>query len=520
MFMNEQMIAPANEVSFKNFLFTNRKNRIILWLAAAAMVVQIAIFKYLYPYANFIHGDSFSYIQSAWMNLEISTYPIGYSRFLRLFSVFFKSDTSLFVFQYLFIQTSVLYLLFTIFYFYGPARVTQFILLSFMVLNPLFLHLANLVSSDCLFAGLSITWFTLLLWIIHRPGNKIIIWQAVVLFIAFTVRYNALIYPFIAGVAFWFSPLPLRIRIAGIAAGVLFCALFVGFTSYQYKKLSEHWQFSPFSGWLLTNNALYAYRYVDSAARKPVPKKFKAFDNMVRLFFDSTRDTKKFPVEKIEASTFYMWSPSMPMMKYQDSAFKKDTAADKLKKWATLGPFYKDYGYYIIRQYPWQFIKHFIWPNSNKYYAPPLEFLDKYNSGSEYVTQDAKAWFGYKTTKVKTRMKSNKIWVLSFYPIFSGIINIVMLLTLLFYVTLKGWQNNEVTKKGIFLGATVWLLNAGFTIYASSAALRFQSFPILLTAIFVALLVDWLWKLAMSTEVERRKPDIEHQTAVAGKALV
>jgi hypothetical protein len=359
-----------------------------------------------------------------------------------------------------------------------------------------------------------------LLWIIHRPGNKFIIWHAVVLFIAFTVRYNALIYPFIAGLAFWLSPLSLGKKIAGIAAGILICTLFICFTSYQYKKLSGHWQFSPFSGWLLTNNAMYAYRYVDSATRKPVPKKFQAFDNMVRHFFDSTRDTKKFPVEKIEASTFYMWSASMPMMKYQDSIFKIDTSADKLKKWATLGPFYKDYGYYIIRQYPWQFIKHFIWPNSHKYYAPPVEFLDKYNSGKGFVTQEAQLWFGYKTMKVKTRMKDNKAWALSFYPIFSGIINAVMLLTLLFYVILKGWQNNEVIKKGILLGATVWLLNAGFTIYASSAALRFQSFPILLTSIFVALLVDWLWKLAMNTEMESRKLDIEHQSTVPGNALV
>jgi hypothetical protein len=122
--------------------------------------------------------------------------------------------------------------------------------------------------------------------------------------------------------------------------------------------------------------------------------------------------------------------------------------------------------------------------------------------------------------KVKTRMSNNKVWVLSFYPIFSGIINVVMLLTLLFYVTLKGWQNNEVVKKGIFLGAAVWLLNAGFTIYASSAALRFQSFPILLTAIFVALLMDWLWKVAMSTEVERRKLDIEHPSTVPGNAFM
>ncbi|MBO9565799.1 MAG: hypothetical protein J7621_23685, partial [Niastella sp.] len=58
-----------------------------------ALVIQFSIFKYLYPFASFIHGDSFSYLQAANENLSINTYMVGYSNFLRLFSVFTKSDT-------------------------------------------------------------------------------------------------------------------------------------------------------------------------------------------------------------------------------------------------------------------------------------------------------------------------------------------------------------------------------------------------------------------------------------------
>jgi hypothetical protein len=485
----------TQDVSFKDFLFKYRRNRIILFGATAAIVIQFAIFKYLYPYASYIHGDSFSYIGAAYNNFSISTYPIGYSKFLRLFSVFAMPDYILVAFQYLFIQFSVLFLLFTIFYFYNIGKVVQTVLICFMVFNPLFLHLGNLVSSDGFFLALSCNWFALLLWVVHKPSTKIMIWHGLILLMAFTVRYNAIIYPLIAGVAFGFSKISKQKRLLGFGLGLFLCGLFVGFNMYQYKRLTRHWQFSPFSGWLRANNAMYAYRYVDAKERKPVPIKFKLLDKMITQFFDSTRDTKIFPTEKIMASTFYMWSPAMPLMKYRNSFFKKDTLVTEFKKWAIMGPIYGEYGNYIIKKYPWHFARYFLWPNANKYYAPSVEFLESYNSGKDDVLPLAQKWFGYKTLKVKTRMNDKEVWILNFYPILSGIINVFMFFLLIFYLSLKGWKYNVDFKKGICLGASLWLLNAVFTISVSSAALRFQSFPIILTTIFVASLVDWMLQL-------------------------
>ncbi|WP_133053845.1 hypothetical protein [Niastella yeongjuensis] len=398
--------------------------------------------------------------------------------------------------QYLFIQCSTLFLLFTVFYFYRTGKV-QIILFCFMVFNPLFLHLGNMVSSDGFFLALSMTWFALLLWIIHQPSRKIIIWHAVVLFIAFTVRYNAMIYPAIAILAFYLSKLPLRQKLMSIGLPLLLCGWFVGVTMYQYKRLTGYWQYSPFSGWQLANNALYAFRKVDSADRKPIPKKFFRLDTMVRGYFDLSRRTRiTYASELGEASTFYMWSKGLPLMDYRDSLFKeKDTNAIELKKWASMGPLYKEYGLFLIKEYSTYFVAHFMWPNARKYYAPPIEFLEWYNGGIDKVDNRTKKWFGYSSTTIKTRMKNPETWVLDFYPILSGVINLVMLLGLLYYIILKGWQYLKVFNKTIIMGATVWLLNAGFTIFASSAALRFQSFPVLLTTIFSLLLVDWLIQL-------------------------
>jgi hypothetical protein len=498
--MTTKITIEKVETSFKVFLFEDKTNKRILWLVAAAIVVQFAIFKYLYPFASYIHGDSFSYIKAAAQNLDINTYPIGYSRFLRLFNVFTKSDTALVAFQYLFIQASTLFLLFTIFYFYRPGKVTQYILLVFMALNPLFLHLANLVSSDCLFVGLSLTWFGLLLWITHEPSNKVIIWHTVILFIAFTVRYNAIVYPLITTLAFSISGLPLRKKITGVLAAILLCGLFVCFTSYRYKKLTGYWQFSPFTGWLMTNNAMYAFRYVEKTDRKPIPQKFQRLDSMVREYFDSThRNYLRYPVEAYKASTAYMWSPGLTMFKYREQVFRKDTSTSEFKKWASMGPIYKEYGIYMIRSYPLHFARYYLWPNIMKYYAPPVEFLGEYNSGKDKVAKEAQMWFEYKSLNVYTRMKNKKVQILDFYPILSGILNLVMFFLLIFYCLLKGWENN-IINKGIVLGSSMWLINAGFTISVSSAALRFQSFPVIFTTILVTMLVDWMIHLMRSMD--------------------
>ncbi len=465
-------------------------------MAGVSLVIQFAFFKYLYPFASFIHGDSFSYLYIAYSNADIDTYMVGYGRFLRLFSVFTRSDTALVAFQYLFIQVSALFMCFTMFYFYRPHRATKIFLLAFMVFNPLFLHLANLVSSDCFFVALSLSWFSLLLWIIHCPSTRVLVLHTFFLFIAFTVRYNALIYPFIALVAFAFSRIPLRVKILNVGVAFLLCGLFIGYTVHKYYKLTGLVQYSPFSGWQWANNAMYAYRYVDSSERKPVPEKFRVLDNMIRQYFDSTRDVERFPSEKLEASTVYMWSPGLPLMEYRNKLFKDNSPVTELKRWASMGPLYKDYGIYIIKKYPWHYMSHFIWPNAKKYYAPPVEFLESFNSGRSYIPPITNTWFGYKESKIYTRMKDNQVWVLEFYPILSGVLNMIVVFLLVCYIYMRGWKQNRVMGIGVFMGGFIWAINAGFTIFASSAALRFQTFPILLTTTFVALLIDWLVRLA------------------------
>jgi hypothetical protein len=506
--MNTLQNAPVSELTFTQFLFHNRRNRIVLYLTAAAIIIQFVVFKYLYPFANYIYYDSFGYLRAAYENLTIYFYPIGYSKFLRLVSVFSKPDLVLISLQYLIIQCSTLFLLFTIFYFYKVSRAMQVALLCFMVFNPLLLHLANMVSSDGLFLALSMTWFALLLWIIDKPSNKIIGWHAIVLFTAFTVRYNALIYPFISLVAFGLSKLSFRKKLIGLGLGLTLCCWFVGLTLFQYKRLTGYWQFSPFSGWLLANNAMYAYREVDSTDREPVPLKFRELDNMIRKFYDMQPN-----LQVGEAGTVYMWTSSFPLTRYNDSLIKvKETPANEYKKWASMGPLYSSYGWHIIKKYPLHFLRYFVWPNSRKYFSPPVEYLGYYNWGKATVLGSATKWFGYTNNQVKTRMKSNRVWILQHYPFWISIINLIMLLMLLSYILLKGWKYNTTFNKSILLAGFFWIANAGFTIFTCSAALRFQAFPALFSATFSLLLIDWLAQFIqrMKLQSQQQKPGNEY----------
>jgi hypothetical protein len=499
--MNTLQNAPVNEQTFTQFLFHNRRSRIILYFAAVAIVIQFAVFKYLYPFANYIHDDSLFYLNAAGENLTINTYPIGYSKFLRLVSVFAKPDLVLVGLQYLLIQCSSLFLLFTIFYFYKAGPVTQTILFCLTVINPLFLHLGNMISSDGLFLALSTTWFALLLWILYKPSNTIIGWHAIVLFAAFTVRYNALIYPFIAVLSFGLSNLPLRKKLAGLGFCLLICSWFVGLTLFQYKKLTGYWQFSPFSGWQLASNAIIGYQEVDSANRKPVPAEFRALDNMVCNF------NKMHPeMTSHWDATGYMWRPDFPLMQYCDSQFKKDTSFTRFKKWARMGPFYSSYGWYLIKTYPAHFLRYYVLPNSLKYLAPPVEFLGSYNLGQPTVNKLVVKWFGYTNNQVKTRTKSDSVSILQPYPFLVSLINLILFLMLLSYILLQGWQYSPSFNKSIILAGFLWITNTGFTIVASPVALRFQAFPVMLNITFSLLLMEWMVRLIQHMK-RQQQPD-------------
>lgn len=490
---------PAMPSTFRDYLLKDKTNRWYWITALIAVILQFIIFKHFYPYAGFIDGDSYVYLQTAFWNFPITTYPIGYPKFLRIFNTFTTSDTALIAFQYLFIQVTSLYLLFTVFYFYRPSRWVKFMLLGITVLNPIFLYMANYVSSDALFLGISMIWFTQLIWIIRKPSTTKFLSHALVLFLAFTIRYNALYYPVISIFAFALVRQNFWAKFAGTFCSILFIGAFILSTSNSYKELTGIKEFSPFSGWQIANNALYAYRYVKDRDTAQLPLHLRALDKQVRTYFDTTRDTHKHPLELMEASTIYMWDPSTPLQKYMAGQFRHDSSAGPIKRWATVAPLYAEYGSWLIRHYPRAFTQHYLLPNALKYYAPPVEFLETYNMGKDSIDQIARTWFHYSSNKVRYLTQDLKVRTLDPAPVVVGVVNVLFLFSLIGFLLVHGIRLYPAMKNILLICSLLWSINFSFSVFASPIALRFQVFPALVYLCLTLLMIDKIILIAFSS---------------------
>jgi len=105
-------------------------------------------------------------------------------------------------------------------------------LFLFIWLNPIYLFTSNFILSDSLFMGVSLLWLINLLWIVFRPRPWMLVTQAVLLFLAFTIRQTALVYPLIACVAILLSRQPRTFKIGGIILPFL---LVGGFIIYSIR---------------------------------------------------------------------------------------------------------------------------------------------------------------------------------------------------------------------------------------------------------------------------------------------
>ncbi|SJZ74054.1 hypothetical protein SAMN04488128_1011418 [Chitinophaga eiseniae] len=488
-------------ISFKDFLVRDGLNRKLIIFSCLLVLLQLLVFKYFYPYPAFINGDSYQYLLSATGNLKIDFYPIGYPKFLRLISVFSSSHTVVVSLQYMLMQFGTLFWVFSLFYFYRINRIIRILLIVAVVLSPIQLYMANYISSDSLFYSVSICWFATNLWVVNRFSWKVALIHAVLLVLAFSIRYNALYYPLVSCIALVVARGKVWLKLT--AAGLIFMMLgvFVIWTSVQYKKLTGEMQFSAFSGWQMANNGMYAYRFVDSIDQKPLPPKFKELDYYVRSYFDSTRYYDlKYPEVMLDVNAFYMWSPISPLRMYMKNKFERDTVSSEFKKWSVVAPLYKEYGMFLMKNYPKKFATEYVWPNFIKYYAPPVEFLGMYGYKVDTVMSVVNTWFDFKEKKLNSRFKDYSVRTLESYPIICGTMNAVFIMMTISFFVLNGRNINKRLFELWSIFFLFWILNLGFSVFASPIALRFQIFPLVVYTSASFLMLSFVLDQAKNVE--------------------
>jgi protoporphyrinogen oxidase len=494
------------QTSFSYFVF--HQQRKFLWMAIALCSLQFIVFKILYPYANYM-PDSFAYIDGAARNLDINFWPIGYSKFLRLLNIFSHSDWTLVIFQYCVLQFALLYFLFTILYFLTPGAFVKWGLMIFFCINPAFLSISNFVLTDCIFTGLTIIWFTQLLWIIFRPNKRIIILHSLLLFVLFAIRYNALYYPIISGFVVLRSTISWQVKFISQGIAILLIGLFVWQTSSYYKTLTGSRQFSAFGGWMLANNALMMYRNLPMNGRSDIPKGLERLHQITAHHLDSIRYLIVRPDSTIQI--YYMWSATSPLNQFLAERYKNDNTTPYFKRWASVGPLYGQYGKYLIEKYPFQYAKYFMWQNTLWYFAPVTENIATYNMEYDTVPQLVVNWFNYKSTKVKFANK--EITPVKLYTMLLSGINIVFFMLLFWSI----FSRTEVPlspklSKALKLVVTVWFFNIAFSIIAAPIVLRYQLFTMALLISFGGILIEVLLKAEKALQnkkiVSNENPDL------------
>jgi hypothetical protein len=137
-------------------------------------------------------------------------------------------------------------------------------------------------------------------------------------------------------------------------------------------------------------------------------------------------------------------------------------------------------------------------PNAVKFAVPPTEFLGTYNMGEDSVGKLAKDWFNYKSQKVKDHNKKDaQIAATEWYPVFVALVNLVFLMGLIGVVMLGAIKKKEYGLPQLLAVAMMlWLLNCGFSIFASPIVLRYQTFPMLAFLPLGLLMVERIWKMA------------------------
>jgi hypothetical protein len=488
---------------FKNWIIQDKENKRLLLISIIIALISFGWIKYLYPFPNFMPPDSYNYLEAAQNNDFINIWPIGYSKFLRLFSVITRSQIALVFCQYTFLISSILYFLFSIRYFFSPSIWLFRVIFIVSVFNPILIHIANFVSSDALFAALSFIWFTHLLWIIYRPTNPLLIIHSAVIFLAFTVRLTGIYYPLISIALILVRKMPAKNRRLGIGTLALPVLIFIGCTQNEYAEKTGLAQISAFGGWQLAANALYGYAYDQPDNIETVPAKFRALHNRVNQHMDSIRHLSIRPDS--ELGVYYQWNFKSPLLQYLKDR-SKSPRKSYFQHWASVAPLYGDYGRWLVIKHPVSFLHHYIWPNIKRYYAPPPYFMGSYIMGYETVEPIAVSWFQLKTKHLSVRTKDRKIHIMTLYTTILSIINPAFLISYFFFNFFSGFKYlNQFHKRLLLCLLFVWLANMLFSVFSAPIELRYQIFPTAIIIPFIIFFINWISKTIKIEPVEKNQ---------------
>lgn len=468
-----------NVKTFKQYLL-QKDNKKLLFTASVIGIVYLFILRLLYPVPSF-YSDSFTWIGAANTGQPVTFRPVGYSKLLMFLRLFSTSDLPLVLAQYASNILANLFLFFTFTFLFPFKKSFRQILYVLLVVNPFYVFYSNYISADAFFNCCAVIWFTLLIWIMHRPSWPLIIAQLAFLCALFELRYNAIFFPAISTLAVSISKMPAVKKAVSIAVSFALIAAIVIITTYVTKNFTGTKTFSAFSGWQLANNALHVIQHDKIDTSQIKDKKAKDFTAFAVHFFDTARQT--FPDSG--ATAVFMWHINSPLKTYMYTF--RQPGWTYFKTWNALGPVYNEFGKTIIRQKPLSYLQHFVVPNVQAYFFPPPEIYQTYMEDKDTIAQIACKYFHYKSNK--TAPHHPVVYAAMFMPslyLFIGV-NIIFILACIAYLVLGQYKKQPVLYNQTLLTFTAfYIANFFFVVLLAPSVFRYHifiltlSFPILL----------------------------------------
>lgn len=478
--------------AFIDFVFRQKRNRTLLFTLLACATLEFIIFKICYPFPDFF-SDSWSYIFAAREGLDVNIWPIGYSKFLAVFHWITYSHLALITFQYFCLVTSSLYFYYTVTYFYTTRKYTRIILILFLFFNPLQFYIANYVTSDAIFISLSLVWVSQLMWIMHKPQLYQVFFQAVLFFIAFTFRYNALFYPVITAIAFLFSRQATWRKVLGIVIGPLLIIPFIFYCLSASEKMTGTAQFPPIlGGWQWGNNALYMYEHINADSTKMTSPEVRELNRIAIQFFKETPPHERNLPAYV--ANYFIRQPNAPLKQYMFRHYQPKTGYDDVAAWGKVSPVFKEFGLSLVKRHPVAFARYYMGVNTMNYFFPPLEKLEVYNLGFDKTVPIVQKWFHLDSLDLPVALPKRFQGILLFlYPTLFCILNLCIFIGYFHFVQPKYSRNADPRFRqcAVLIGVFV-LLNLCFSIFANIIVIRYQVFPMFICLTFTLLLIDEL----------------------------
>lgn len=479
------MATTITTPSFRQYVFTQHSDLLICTLLA--MVPVFVLFKIVYPLPDFF-GDSFMYLLMAIRKDFIYLWPVGYSWCLRFIHVFTSSHFVLVLLQYLALQLSSLALAFTLFYIFRPARWVKLTALIFLVVNPLTIYIANLISSDAFFASLSLLWLAMLVQIIYKPSGWLLAVQGMVMALAFCIRYQGLYYPVLMILALLLAGGPWWKRLASAAGGIALVAVFIISTENAYEKKDGIRQFSPAGGWTLAYNCLYMYPHiqVDTAA---LPSGLVLLNQTVANYFDTCSQYERDMGPR--GTVRYLLNENEPLSVYGYRLLEHFTGKKLMANFDTAAYVFNIYSRHLVLKHPLAYARYFLLPNIGCYLVPMQETLECYTAqGSQMVPWGVK-WFQLGSSYAFSRWPRGSYYLTGIFPWLFLVINVVLLVLVCFFLRGKVLPALFLCQKRcLWFLLAAFVCNAAFSILAAPVMLRYQLYAVLLGLLLMLVLLS------------------------------